>query len=206
MWKSKNLPKGYLSYSQMTLWQQNKDLYRQRYYGESKFIDTPEIRFGKEIAKHLEENKINGVKRFRKPEHEIKVDLEGYTLLGYIDSFCPRWKKIIEYKTSRTDVKDKWSQVKVQKHKQLDFYSLLVQMKYGSVHNECELIVLETIDEPIYQGKRQLELKDKNIKLTGRVTTYKRVIEQWERDFMRQEILKVIKEIENDYRHYKKIL
>lgn len=201
--------KDTLSWSAFSTWLSSKDQYRLRYYFEDRpSFQTPETMFGNHIGKLLEESHVDvaHIEQYSHPEHRIQVTIEGVKLLGYIDSFDPEKNRFLEYKTSHKNKKGEhyWNAVKVAKHKQLDFYSLLIQKKYGSVQNECKLIYMETEETPLKYKGRELEAMNKGLRLTGEVKEFKRVIEQWERNFMQQEIKKIAKAIRTDYERHRK--
>lgn len=199
------LPKPYLSYSQFRLWKDNKDAYRRRYYFNEPSWDTPETLFGRQIAKKLEQGDtvLSTVPRYDTPEHKIELEVGGIPLLGYLDSFHSTEHKILEYKTGHhsKDGKAPWDRVKVQKHEQLDFYSLLVEEKYGHVDPLTMLVWLETVKKQKtveFEG-HILTGKDYTIELTGRVECFKRKVFSYERKNIKKEIISVAQEIAADY-------
>ena len=48
------LPKGYLSYSAMTMWLKSRDRFHREYFEDSDKLDTKFLRFGKGIAQMIE--------------------------------------------------------------------------------------------------------------------------------------------------------
>lgn len=203
-----NLPRKYLSYSAYSLWKKNKDQFRQRYYEGEKPFETAETIFGKKIAKQLEQGvKINGVITGDRPEYCIEVELEpGLKLLGYLDNFIEKKLSVIEYKTGHKDPSGKspWDQLKVRKHLQLVWYSLLVKIKHGRVGQWHTLQWLETrfAEKKISFEGHELIGTSKQLELTGHVQTFKRRIAQWERDLLIEDIKKVAREISDDYSAY----
>jgi len=191
------LPRNYLSYSQIDLWRKSPKQYRKQYYSceESSFkLSTPAINFGKETAEKLENRcpTLSHIKKYSNPEYKILVDIGGYPFLSYLDDFCDKEKKFLEYKTGKIP----WSESKVKKHKQLDIYSLAIWKKHGEVCDTCELHHLVTTDK--------LRTRSTPIRLTGEVVVYERVITQEDRDKMEEEIKEIIKEINNDYKQWRK--
>jgi len=61
--------------------------------------------------------------------------MEGIKLLGYLDSFDPKELNIYEYKTGK-----KYTQGMANKLGQLDFYALLVYLKYKKLPKSIKLI------------------------------------------------------------------
>jgi len=189
------LPKPYLSYSAMSLWQTNKEAYRRRYYLNEQPFETAQTIFGKKVHKQFEEDDsvLGSETRF-----EVEID-KGLNLLGYIDSFNEEDLSIIDFKTSHNQ--KTWTPVTVAKNKQLVFYSLLVQKKYGKFNKVATLKWYETAfkkREVEYKG-RKFEVGNKDLELTGRVEEFKKKIYKWEVEKMKKDIIKVAKEITKDY-------
>lgn len=205
-----NLPKKYLSYSQLNLWLKNKDNYRAKYYRGEPSHENPEMIFGKKIAKILEDPKehpiLSTVPRYSISEHGIKTVVDEVPVLGYIDSFDPETKAFIEYKSGHLNSKGEspWNKVNVRKHEQLPFYSLLIEVTEGTVDRNCQLIWLETKfkSKTMEFDGHILESDSRELELTGRVEVFKRVITKWERIRMRNLIKQVAKEISEDFTNY----
>lgn len=208
------LPRKYLSYSAYSLWKKSKDMYRRRYYLNEKPFQTAETVFGNKIGKILEDEEhrddpiLSNIIDYPKKEHRIDVHYEGLHIMGYLDQFHDEEYRIMEMKTGHKDKNGKvpWDDLKVRKHKQLDFYSVLVEQKYGKVCDEVILQWLETdIKEKgvLYNGRFYIQDK-RHIELTGEIYTFKRIIEPWQRDVMLQDILLVAEEITEDYTQWLK--
>lgn len=188
------LPKSKFSYSQWDLWNKSPKSYRKRYYYEGSYkLNTPAIKLGREIARKLENKdpELRHIKQYSNPEHMIEYELLGITIISYIDTFNPKTNKFLEYKTG----KHAWTEKKVNKHKQLDFYSYMIQKVHGEVCDECELHWIESTDK----------LRTRSIppRLTGKVKVFKREITQEERDEIEESIIKAIKEIHDDYQQWR---
>lgn len=212
----KGEPKTLLSYSGFRLWKENKEKYRDRYYRGLPSPDSAEMIFGKQIAKILEDEKattvhpiLRLVPRYKQPEYRLEVDLDGVRVQGYIDSFDPKNNAFYEYKTGHKswDGKDPWDRVKVAKHEQLPFYSLLIAEHLGKVTRKCHLVFLETemvVKEQTFQGQ-SFGLTMKEPRLTGRIEVFPRIVYGYERARIRQSILDIAKEITEDYQQYKSV-
>lgn len=205
-----NLPRGYLSYSAFTLWQSDKNRFRNKYYLGVDDFQTTETIFGHKIARKLEDGeKIEGVKEYEKAEKKIQVVLDdGLKILGYLDGFTEDTLKIIELKTGHLDRKGKkpWDNLKVRKHKQLVFYCLLVKLKYGKYNPDVTLQWLETdfVKETMEFEGHILEAKSNKLELTGKIETFERHIEEWELEKMKEEIIRVAEEISEDFTLWQK--
>ncbi len=210
-----NLPKGYLSYSSMNLWKTSKDQFRKKYYGsESYDIDTPYTRFGKMIAETLEDKKktkahpvLSTIPLYPVREQVLIHTVEDVPVKGYIDSFCKRHKRIIEIKTGiMKDGIPPWDSVKVRKHEQIRLYSMLVKEIFGSVHPTVKLIWLETCwkeqcEDTIFNGVT-FKRCSPGLDLTGHFQVFERVIEDWEHEYIKKEIVRIASEISEDYSRY----
>jgi len=156
--------------------------------------------FGKLTADMLEnrDESLAHIRQYATPEQQIQVEIEGVPIFGFIDSFDPETNSILEYKTGRSP----WTQKKVDKHLQLDIYSLCVEEIFGSVNDECMLIWMQTekIDEP---KVGLITHEDSHgIRLTGEVTEFTRIITDEERENTRELIARVAQEISDDYTEY----
>lgn len=77
-------------------------------------------------------------------EYGIDVMMDDIALVGYMDAYDPETKTINEFKTSG---KDGWSQDKVDKHNQLDFYCLLLMLKENIKPEEVSINLHHLVTE-----------------------------------------------------------
>ena len=195
------LPRDHISFSQIELWIKAPETYRKKYYAKDppQYTQSPEMAFGNEVTLAMErgEDWVSFIPRYETFEHEMIFDIEGVPILAYIDNIDLNTMTFREQKTGRTP----WTQKKVDKHKQLDIYSLGLQEKFGKINDKCELIWVKTEKTPkkkMFQGI-ELESDSYDLKLTGEYKIFERIITQQERDDMKQLIVKVAKEIEEDF-------
>lgn len=206
-----NLPRGYLSYSAYTLWNQSKDRFARKYFlGEDDF-STAETEFGKKIAEQLETERDDEIIPYTHSEYDIKEELvPGLMLLGRLDGFDEDTLKVSEIKSGHRnkDGKAPWDRLKVRKHKQLPFYCLLVLLKFGKYNPDVTLQWLETEfkkDKIEFDGHVLEELgKGRKLRLTGYRETFDRHIEQWEIDNIKEDIILAAKEIHEAYEQFRK--
>lgn len=191
------LPKPYLSYSAINTFLTNPDDFRKRYYENKTLPVTPELLFGKRIGELLEngDESLAHIRHGDVAEKELRFEVDGITILGYIDSFRTEDKYIFEFKTGKTA----WTQGRVAKHLQLDIYSLGVETLEGSVSDECMLIWMETerVNRPI--GGRVMHGQEYDIQFTGKVREFTRVITQADREEAYNTIIRVAQDISTDY-------
>lgn len=208
-----NLPKGYLSYSQVHLWMTNKSAYRKKYYEGEPSFETVETIFGKKIARIMEDPKeikkyptLKKVPRYKVSEYNIEVTIANIPIKGYLDSFRPKDLSFLEFKSGHTnkDGKPPWNKVKVSKHDQLPFYSLLIEKKHNKVNRVCHLVWIETRfkEKTVKFMGHTLTADSRELELTGQIKIFKRIIPKWERERMRKLIVKTAKEIHKDFTAY----
>src|SRR3989304_6829868 len=104
------LPKKYLSWSALQLFEKDPDEYYRVYFlGEKRFV-SKHMEFGKKFAQ-MRSGEIKATDAatsflltlcpaFPKKEHRMKVNMDGITLYGILDSFDAKIKGIGEDKTS----------------------------------------------------------------------------------------------------------
>jgi len=191
------LPKPYLSYSAMSSFLSYREDFRKRYYENKPMIITPELTFGKRIGELLEndDESMRYVLRYDTPEQELKFEVDGVPILGYIDTFDSNNKKIGEYKTGKTP----WTQGRVDKHFQLDVYSLGVETIFGKVDDECVLVWLETQRVEKKAEGRCTHSGAYEIEFTGRVKEFVRTITKEGRENAYNQIIKIAQDISEDY-------
>lgn len=202
----------------METWTKNKDQFRLKYYGDDNYsFSTMYTEFGKEVAEILEDKKAKKrdpvlckIPAYSVCEQELQFEIEGVPIKGYIDSFDPKKKRIIEYKTSvrREGRKPFWNEVTVKRHNQMLLYACGVKELFGEVHPLTKLIWMETdvkeICTEIEFGNETIIDCKPSLYLTGHFEVFKRWLEDWEFDWMRKEIVRVATEISEDYTNYQK--
>lgn len=206
---SQLLPRGYISYSQYIMWKRNKEGYRKRYYLDEPSFETAETRFGKKIAELLQSDdpSVRHIPNYASREHDMDVMIEGTRVIGRLDGFSEEKLRFLDHKSSHVDKDGKppWNKIKVRQLEQLPFYSMLVKEQYGKVDNVCHLIWIETEfkENTVQFDGHTLKAKGRELCLTGRVKKFRRVIREFERKRIKEDLLKVIKEIQDDYTKYK---
>lgn len=197
------LPKEYLSYSAISLWHTNKNQFRDRYYLNKKPIDTKYTLYGKFIHESFDKDPANAhIPRYEPREHEIRLEIGGVPIRGFIDSFNPDTLAFYEYKTGLIgkDGESRWTMQKVMEHKQLPFYSLLIREKYGSYNPNTVLILLETEIKKNVLKKGNVDIiLSEGLCLTGRSEMFCRKIDDKELDEIKNWIVTSAEEISNDY-------
>lgn len=167
-----NLPRGYLSHSQMTLFERDPKLYAKLYFDGrdelrpySKAMD-----YGKKIAEALEHMQETGevvadtamgyVPKYDEMEYQIDTELKtqwGWLpLMGKLDTFDPDSYAFRDTKTGKVA----WTEKRAQDHDQLHFYTMLIFCKFGALPPSAHIDWIETFEE------------DGEVKPTGRVESF----------------------------------
>lgn len=198
------LPKNYISWSQMNCWLTNKARFRREYFENSGKLDTKYLRFGKGIAKLIEEGKhkelLPDLIVYDTPEYEIKCEVAGVPILSFLDSYNEIATPIVpanvfrEYKTGTVP----WDHVRVQQHDQLTFYATGLKWKKGKMPEYCDLDWIETKLEKVDAGDFWRE-KEGEINVTGRIIPFHREFDEREVERMEDLIVKSATEISEAY-------
>lgn len=197
------LPKKYLSWSQLSCWDTNPTRYRREYFECGRKLDTKYLRFGKNIAKLIEEGKhkelIPDLVVYDSPEFKIETDILGVPVLSFIDSYNSKDNVFYEYKTGIVP----WDRQRVIKHGQLVFYATALKHSIGKIPEYCDLVWIET-----KEGKADIPVDDfwreneKMVNLTGRVLNFHREFDEREIEKMENQIVKVAYEISEAYKKF----
>ena len=135
-----NLPRGYLSYSQLILWEKNPAQYEWEYMMGGESGDSEAMRYGRKVDKDIENGESDDemtkhlliyLPKYEVRQYEaratIRVNGEDVVLLGKYDGFDPKYPrpKIGDYKTGMV----KWDQRRADQSDQLTFYDMLLWIK-----------------------------------------------------------------------------
>ena len=197
------LPKPHISWSQLSCWLSNPARYRREYFGCGDKLDTKYLRFGKRVAKLIEEGKhttlLPDLVVYDTPEFEIKTEVLGVPILSYLDSYDSKENVFREYKTGKLP----WTKAKVIKHGQLVFYATALKHSCGKIPEYCDLDWIETKDGVVEQDDFWRE-NEKTINVTGRVVSFHRAFDEREIEKMEESIVKVATEISEAYQEFLK--
>lgn len=195
------LPKQYLSWSAINCWMTNPERFRKEYFERSEKLDTKYLRFGKGIAKLIEEGKhkelLPDLIVYDKSEYELKCDVAGVPMIGFVDSYDSEKNVFREYKTG----KHPWDQKKVQKHDQLTLYAAMLKCITGKMPEYCDLDWIETRDGPS-QVEDFWRSNEKEINVTGKIVSFHREFDSREIDRMEFIVQKCAEEISDAYKQF----
>src|SRR5574343_777382 len=200
------LPRGYLSYSAIALYEKNKPAYREKdYFGASSFSNK-ETRFGSKIHKLIETEPdhpwIRHIPRFETPEYAIDIEIDGIRVKGQIYSFCSKSGNFRDYKSGHTTSKGEvpWNDLKVRKLDQLPWYAMLLDNLPNNYYTGYRTAYLDWIDTEQYTPKEEfggvvIQGVDQELRLTGRIKTFPRQIAKYERELQQVRLVTVARQI-----------
>ena len=128
-------------------------------------------------------------------EKKLEFKVDGIPILGYMDSFLTSNNFIVEMKTGKTP----WTQGRVNKHFQLDVYSLGVEILEGKVNDDCMLVWLETRKVEKKLEGRCAHASAYEIEFTGKVKEFTRTITKEDRAMAFDKIVTIAQDISEDY-------
>lgn len=181
-------PKGYLSWSQLNLYEKDPNLYYQVYIEGLDQFRTKYLELGKRMSECLEKgydeerNTLFETAAVLLPgyphrEFDIKAELEGIPLLGKLDGWNEKTMTIGEYKTGKN-----WTQAMVDQSGQLTFYALLVWLKYKKLPDKILLHWIRTEEDEVGNLNLTLDIKTfpTQRKLKDLIVFSKRIKSAWE--------------------------
>jgi len=130
---------SYISYSQIQLFKKDREEYHQRYILSQKFEGNAYTDFGSKVGKALETGDYNSFstreittlkkcERLDEFEKRVKINFEGFYVLGFIDTISKDYSKIIDYKTGGAN---KEYQYNKEEYTQLCYYALAIRQEFG---------------------------------------------------------------------------
>lgn len=197
-----DLPTGYLSHSQIETWLKAKETYRKSYYGGQRFSGNAYTEFGNKVTLAMEagEDWVSFIPRFSVFERAFIVDIDGIPFKGSIDQFEPGPNAFAEQKT----VMKRWSQNKIDKHKQFDRYSLSIELLDGHVQDLSYLLDVRSEKVEQYEEMNGIKMPkvggEPVLQLTGEYNLIPRIVTHDQRKEAYEEIVRVGREIEEDYK------
>ncbi len=195
---------SYISYSQHSKWKYSKKDYIKSYFFGEKFEGNAYTDFGSKIGEALENNDfssfskddlvvLNMITRLDEFEREIKWDLGGFYVMGYIDTNDKDCKTLIDYKTGDLN---KVSTYEDDKYDQLAIYAGAIQQETGKLPEQAHVELIERKGNA-FQGE-ELSLGKTVVRIPQDVSPEK--IEK-----VKKEVIKVATEIAEHYAVFNKM-
>ena len=193
-----SLPRGYLSYSQYSLFLSDPEKYKRQYFDgfDTGFTNSGQT-YGKQVADALEPTRDTGdlltdaamllLPKYDIADQQIEAEFKekGGPWLKVIakpDTFNSITHEFAEFKTGKG--KNPWTQEKAQKHIQMIWYAVVIWLKYGTMLDHATLAWIET------------EQTTEGIKPTGLVKSFEVEFKPADYYSFQAKTLKVAHEIE----------
>lgn len=194
----------YISYSQHSKWKKSiKDYVRSYFFGE-RFEGNAYTDFGSEIGEALENNDfsayndkevtvLNMVTRLDEFEREVKLDLGGFYVTGFIDTNDKELTTLIDYKTG--DAK-KVSVYEADDYDQLAIYAAAIEQETGKLPTSAHVELIERTGNA-FRGE--------DLKLGKKVFTIPQDISPQRIADVKEDIGVVAKQISEHYRVFNEL-
>lgn len=182
------LPKGYLSHSQIVMWKSSKERYKKLYFnGQEEYrLNNKFLDYGKKFATALEfERDTNELLtdaailllpkydvRDQEIVAEIKTKHGWLKVVGRPDTFNSKTFEFREYKTGMSP----WTHSKAQRHHQMRFYAMIIYLKHKKALADAYLDWIET--EKLPDGTIQPTGKTKSFKVEIGLSTILQTINE----------------------------
>jgi len=203
----------YLSYSQISTWKKSKREYiRQYFFGEA-FEGNAYTEFGSKVGEALENNDYSGftvkekkflktIPRYDEFEREIKLQLDGFYIKGFIDTNTLDLQqscgvevemvdKIADYKTG--DVDKKTAEYESDEYTQLDIYAGAIKQETGVLPSDVKVFLIHRTGNAF---------KNERLKLGDRFVTITKNVTQERVDTVLKEVQEIALEISQYYKLY----
>lgn len=147
---------GYLSYSQISLFLENKYEYIQRYLLKVPFVGNEYTDFGSKVGKALETNDyslfdeseksiLRKVTRLDIFERMTILNYNDFYVIGFIDTADDGLSNIIDYKTGGIG---KHIQYYADKYTQLCYYALSIKQEIGKIPDSAQVEFIHRFGNP----------------------------------------------------------
>lgn len=208
----------YMSYSQIKMWLSDRRKYIREYFlGEDS--DNEGLQrygdFGHKVGEAFENNDYSAfepdeieflktVPKFDEFEREVKLNMDGFYLKGYIDTNTKEEattqgfiRKIADYKTG--DIEKKGSSkvdYSSDDYLQVEIYAAALRQEFGVAPEYGAVFLI---------GREGNAFRGEELRLTKQFITIEREISEERLDFVEQEVQRVAEEISEYYKAFLKI-
>lgn len=203
----------YLSYSQFTTWKEKpRDYLRRYFFGEKD--DNAYLKkygdFGHKVGEAYEKADFSKWSKeeakflqtlpyYDEFERKIKLQLDGYYILGFIDSNTKASKgfveKLLDYKTGEiVKVEDKYSS---KDYRQVDVYAAALRQEYGKIPKEGCVVIIDRAGNAF---------KGQELTLTGKAKIVKRELSDERCDEVIGDFKEVAENISDHFKVFNKLI
>ena len=205
----------YISYSQISKFKRSKREYiRQYFFGEDTASEALKKygAFGHLIGEAFENNDysafegedlkfMKGVSKYDEFERKIKLQMDGFYVLGFIDSNTyptkgkkPYIKQILDYKTG--DVAKKMSDYESKDYNQLEIYAGGLRQEFGKLPDMAHVVLI---------GREGNAFKGEDLTLNRKIAIIERPLSEETVDEAIEEVQTVAEEISDLYKVFLKL-
>lgn len=192
----------YLSYSQISTWKKSKrDYIRQYFFGEA-FEGNSYTDFGSKVGEAFENDDysafsfeeqlfLQGIPKYDQFEKQIKLQMDGFYVVGYIDTNTTLCERIADYKTG--DIAKKRADYESEDYIQLEIYAAAVEQEFGKLPESIEVFLI---------GRSGNAFQNEELKLTQEYITITRKVEKDKIEAVKQLVQETAEEISEYYKVY----
>lgn len=191
----------YISYSQLTTWKKSKRDYIRQYFFGDKFEGNSYTDFGGDIGEALENNDFSDftakerafletIPRYDQFERKIRLELDGFYVMGFIDTNTADFKHIMDYKTGDMG---KESEYDNDKYYQLEIYAMGLEQETGILPETAKVTLIERTGNA-FQGE-ELKLGNKFIQID-------RSLDPFRLEYVKADVIKIAHEISDCYKTF----
>lgn len=193
----------YLSYSQISKWKKSKRDYIRSYFfnedddnaGLQKYGD-----FGHKVGEAFENNDYSAfepdeieflktIPKYDEFEREIRLRMDGFYVVGYIDTNTSCLKKIADYKTG--DISKKREDYESDDYIQLEIYAAALEQETGTLPESVEVFLI---------GRSGNAFNNEELILTKEFITINRTVVPEKIEVVKNMVQEVAEEISDYYR------
>jgi hypothetical protein len=204
----------YLSYSQYNTWKRSKREYIRQYFFGERFEGNAYTDFGSWIGEALENNDFSDgftkkeqefmatVPRFDEFEREIKLQMDGFYVKGFIDTNTKaedypeglHVRRLADYKTG--DIAKKTAEYEGDDYCQLELYAAALEQEYGIRPDHAQVVLI---------GRSGNAFRGEELKLTCEYTTVQKELSDKRMDDVLNNVQQVAEEISAAYQTFLKM-
>lgn len=198
----------YLSYSQYATWLRSKREYIRQYFLGESFTGNAYTDFGSKVGEAIEHNDfsefepdeaefLKTIPRYDEFEREIKLQMDGFYIKGFIDTNSNKNGKVerlADYKTG--DVDKKAAEYQSDDYTQLDIYSAAILQDTGEIpESVCVYLI----------GRAGNAFKNEPLTLTKEFVTIIKQVDEKRINEVKSKVQKVAEEISEYYQTFLKV-
>ena len=142
---------SYLSYSQISTWIKSKRDYIRQYFFKEGFEGNAYTDFGSKVGEAFENADfsqfefdeqlfLESVPVYQEFERKIKLQMEGFYVVGYIDTNTTCLTKLADYKTG--DIEKKRADYESESYNQLEIYAAAIEQETGILPDDVKVFLI----------------------------------------------------------------